>query len=58
MAASYSNIGVLYLSMREYSKSLSYREKRLEIHQKIHRPNHPDLATSCSAIEVVYYNMG
>jgi hypothetical protein len=35
MAASYSNIAGLYLSMREYSKSLSYHEKDLKFAKKL-----------------------
>ena len=44
--------------MGEYSKTLLYYEKALEIDQKTLPPNHPDLATSYNNIGGVYKNTG
>jgi tetratricopeptide (TPR) repeat protein len=58
VAASYSDIGLVYDSMGEYAKSLLFHNQALEIQQKILPPNHPDLATSYNNIGLVYDKVG
>ena len=58
LAASYSNLGLVYDNMGEYSKALSYYEKALEIWKKTLPENHPHLATSYNNIGSLYNNIG
>ena len=59
LATSYNNIGLVYDSMGEYEKALSYYEKdHWKSSQIALPPNHPDLATSYNNIGLVYASMG
>ena len=53
-----NQLALVYDSMGEYSKALSYYEKDLEISKQALPPNHPDLATSYNNIGIVYDDMG
>ncbi|CAF2396782.1 unnamed protein product [Rotaria sp. Silwood2] len=58
LAASYNNIGLVYIKMGDYSNALSSHQKALEIYQKTLLPNHPSLATSYNNIGLVYKKLG
>ncbi len=49
---------MVYHSMGDYPKALSYYEKDLAISQQSLPPNHPDLAKSYMGIGLVYYDTG
>jgi len=53
LATSYNNIGVVYYSLREYSKELAYFERALGIRQHSLPPNHSDIQNVRLGIEIV-----
>ena len=59
IASSYSNIGSVHYSQREYVKALEWYNKSLTIRLTVYRDsNHPDIATSYSNIGTVYESQG
>ncbi|CAF4480796.1 unnamed protein product, partial [Rotaria magnacalcarata] len=52
LVIAYNNIGLVYYSMGEYSKALSYLEMTLEIQQQFLTPVHLSIATTYSNIGV------
>ncbi|CAF0891276.1 unnamed protein product [Adineta steineri] len=58
LGASYNNVGLVYHSMGDYPKALSFYEKALGIRQESLPSNHPDLGDSYNNIGNAYINMG
>jgi tetratricopeptide (TPR) repeat protein len=57
-AATYSNIGLTYQNMGQYSMALSSFEKTLEIKRKYYPPNDSSLAITYNNIGMVQNSMG
>ncbi|RNA12680.1 tetratricopeptide repeat [Brachionus plicatilis] len=57
-ATLYMKAATLYEKGINYEKSLEYKKKALEMHQKLLPENHPDIADSLNNIGVSYYNLG
>ena len=55
-AASYNNLGIVYIDLGNKSFALKYHEKALQIKNKIYGDNHPDVAGSYNNLGNVYNN--
>ena len=52
-----NNIGVLFDNQGEHSKALEYYRNSIAIREKVHGPDHHDVAPSLNNMARVYYNM-
>ena len=58
LAILYTNIGLVYENMGDYTKALSYYEEAFKLDQKIYPPNHASMSDSYNNIGSVYCHMG
>ena len=58
VAASYTNIGIVYKRQGQYERALEYYQKALEIYIKVSGQEHPDVAVSYQNLAAVYQSQG
>ena len=58
VALSLNALGSLYFCQGKYEEATPYIKKALEIRQRLHLGDHPDLAISLNDLGYVYFNQG